>query len=248
MNRNFNRIVKTGAGCIVALTLFSCNTFKSNDNQNPGYKIIDQYSTTEDPDFYKIELSFPFFTSDDEIQREKLEILNEEITAFLDTAAQYYWGTAPKEVRTIKGETEAEGLFELKNTYEILDTIPGFISLKMETYSYALGAHGFTAIHTYNYAIDEEKLLKITDLIDLSAPENEQLLNQILQKNFENPGDCFDEQPTADKKFRLFALMGEEVHFFYEAYELGAYYCGIGQVTVPVEELKTAGLWKWKNE
>jgi hypothetical protein len=248
MNRNINRMIKAGTGCIIALALFSCNTFKSNDNQKPEYKIIDQYRTTEDPDFYKIELSFPFFTSDNEIQREKLEILNEEITAFLDTAAQYYWGIAPKEVRTIKDETETEGIFELNNTYEILDTLPGFISLKMETYSYALGAHGFTALHTYNYDIDEEKLLKITDLIDLSAPDNERLLNQLLQKNFDNPGDCFDGQPTAGKNFRLFALIGEEVHFYYEAYELGAYYCGIGRVVITVDELKTAGLWKWKNE
>jgi hypothetical protein len=248
MNRNLIRLIKAGAAFIFALVVASCNPFKSNETQNPGYKIIDQHSTTEDPDFYTIDLSFPFFTSDDEIQRKKLERLNEEITAFLDTAAQYYWGITPEEVRALKDETEASGVFELKNTFEILDTIPGFISLKMETYSYALGAHGFTALHTYNYAIDEEKLLKITDLIDLSAPENEKLLNQLLQKNFDNPADCFDEQPTAGRNFRLFALVGEEVHFYYEAYELGAYYCGTGHVVVTVDELKTAGLWKWKNE
>lgn len=247
MNRAFQNMAKTTLLYIFALTLTSCNSNISSNYPLKDYKIIDQYSTTEEPDYYKIELSFPFFTSDDATQREKLEPLNQEISAFLDTAAQYYWGTTPKEVKTIKDETDATGIFELKNTYRLLDTVPGFISLKMETYSYALGAHGFTAIHTYNYSIDEEKLLNITDIIDLSEPDNEQLLNRLLQNNFENPDDCFDGLPTAGKDFRLFALSGDEIHFFYEAYELGAYYCGMVEIKLRVDELKTAGLWKWNN-
>jgi hypothetical protein len=225
--------------------LVGCANLLNDDKKEFSYKIIGQTSITEDPGYYKIENSYPYFVSDDTILNKKLDVLNRQIEGYLDTAAQYFWGVNFDEVRKIKDETQASGLFELKNTYQVFDSTPDFISIKMETYSYALGAHGFTAISVFNFLTDEMKFLQLTDLLDLSMPENINLLNHLLEKNFENPGDCFDQQPTAGKDFRLFAIEKENLVFFYEAYELGAYYCGQGKVSIPLEELKEAGLWKW---
>jgi hypothetical protein len=117
----------------------------------------------------------------------------------------------------------------------------------METYSYALGAHGFTALHTYNYDLERNRLLVISDILNLSTPDNITTLNNLLARNFENPNDCFTQAPTADAQFQLFGIRPEHLVFYYEAYELGAYSCGIASINVPIEQLLEAGLWKEKD-
>jgi len=228
--------------------MVSCAGKKDSNDKSLGYKIIEQVNLSEDPGYYMVDKSYPFFAADDASLNKKLDILNMKIEGYLDTATQYYWGVSFDEVRKIKDETQGSGIYELKNSYRILDTTPDFVSLKMETYSYALGAHGFTAIHTFNFSIDDMRFLQLSDILDLSAPESENLLNQLLLKNFENPDDCFDAEPTANEDFRLFAMDKEHLIFFYEAYELGAYYCGMGKVAVAVSDLKNAGLWKWEGK
>jgi len=164
--------------------------------------------------------------------------------SLLDTAAAYYWGVEMDSVKYFIDEAGSSAQYALSNKYRILDTTGNVISILMETYSYALGAHGFTALHTYNFDIEQNRFLSINDLLDFSKPDNILQLNKILKDHFENPEGCFNDTPTADGNFELFGIEPENLVFFYEAYELGAYYCGIARVSVPIEELKKAGLWK----
>jgi hypothetical protein len=118
----------------------------------------------------------------------------------------------------------------------------------MDTYSYALGAHGFTAIHTYNFDVKTGRFIRFKDVLNLNDSTNIRKLANLLKENFENPEDCFNDEPTADGTFKLFAFEPENMIFYYEAYELGAYYCGMASVKVPVADLREAGLLKKEME
>lgn len=208
-----------------------------------GYRIVESSTTIEDTAYYSIKLNYPVFISGDENDTVFLE-LNHRIENFLDTAAQYYWATSLDSAKQIKDETGAAGQFILENEYEVLDTTHRLISLKTETYSYALGAHGFTAIHTYNFDVEENRFLAISDILNLDSPENVDVLNDLLSRYFINRDDCFNQNPTAGTDFELFGLEPGNMVFYYEAYELGAYYCGSAAVRIPYMVLKEAGLWR----
>lgn len=224
---------------VLALFAASCGSKK----QEPAYHILENSRAIEDSANYSIKMEYPDFISNKE-KDTSLGLLNHSISSFLDTAAHYYWGTTPDSTKIVKDTTGAAGRFELDNTYEILDTTDKVISVMMETYSFALGAHGFTAIHTYNYDIEHQRMLKITDMLNLSAPGNVDLLNDLLKQYFVNKENCFNQDPTADATFKLFGLQPGFMVFYYEAYELGAYYCGSAKVKVPYDALEKAGLFR----
>jgi len=228
---------------VIIFLAFSCiNNNDSNSGKN--YRVIESNSVIEDSAYYTINFEYPYFVADGN-EDHGLDKLNETVQSFMDTAARYYWGVGIDSVKVLIDEIGSTGKYELNNKYQLLDTTPDVISILMETYSYALGAHGFTALHTYNFDIKENKLIVIGDVLDLSKPENTDKLNQLLAKNFDNPEDCFNTDPTADANFELFGFEKGNLVFYYEAYALGPYYCGSAKVVVSIDELKAAGMWKW---
>jgi hypothetical protein len=170
--------------------------------------------------------------------------LNDSIKTFLDGAELSFWGVDVNGAIEIMQETEAAGQYELMNRYEILDTTNILISAKFETYSYALGAHGFTAINTYNLDLETGKLLKLTDLVDLSNEDKMTQFNQLLVSSFVNTDDCFNEEPKIDSSYEKFAISPDFLVVYFEAYELGPYACGSAEILVSIEELKEVGIWK----
>lgn len=228
---------------IALLIMASCQQDET-DRSGLGYDVIDQHQLVEDTAYYSIDMHYPQFTSSLEEKMEALEILNGSVSAFLDTALTYYWGTNTRGVIQIMEETEAAGKYQLINKYEILDTTENLISIKFETYSFALGAHGFTGIHTFNFSLPKAGFLQISDVLDFSTKANTDTLNALLARNFTNPDDCFDNTPTADSSFQRFGLLPDTMVFYYEPYELGAYYCGSAEIKIPVIELKKAEIWK----
>ncbi len=229
---------------VLMLLVWSCGS-ESGTNENKSYTVIDSHRMVEDSGYYNIDFEFPVFVGND--GENPLDKLNSAISGLLDTAAIYYWGIPLDSVRATIEDSEASGSYVLNNKYTVLDTSAHRISIMMETYSYALGAHGFTALHTYNFDVEHNKMLAIDDILDLSGEENIATLNALLADNFENPEDCFTRPPTADADFQLFGLSLEYLVFYYEAYELGAYSCGIARVNVPIQRLIAAGLWKGKD-
>jgi len=141
-------------------------------------------------------------------------------------------------------ETEASGKYELFNRYNILDTTNNLICLKFETYSFALGAHGFTAINTWNFDLGTGQFLKLADVVDISDETKLMQFNQMLVTSFVNPEDCFNEEPKIDNANNKFAITPDFLVVYFEAYELGPYYCGSAEILVSINDLKKAGLWK----
>jgi len=226
--------------------LLSCHRSPS-EKYKPGYTMVEQSKIIGDTAYYSIDLQYPSFASTNKAANSSLDVLNKRLETFLDTATRYYWGTDPEGARKIVAEAGMRGKYELMNRYEVLRKDEDFISIKFETYSYALGAHGFTGINTFNFDVKTAEFLKITDFVNLSMPENQDILNTLLQKYFENPKQCFDKQPTAGIRFEKFGVTHENLIFYYEAYELGAYYCGAATIKIPISALKEAGIWKWEE-
>ncbi len=228
---------------VMIFLAMSCIRNNDSDNAN-NYRVVQSNSVIEDSAYYTINLEYPYFVADGD-NNPGLDKLNEKLQFFMDTAARYYWGVDPDSAVVLIDETGSAGKYELDNKYQMLDTTPDVISILMETYSYALGAHGFTALHTYNFDVKEGKFIALGNVLDFSKPGNTDKLNQLLAKNFNNPEDCFNDSPTADAGFELFGIEKGNLIFYYEAYALGPYFCGSAKVVVSIEDLKKAGLWKW---
>lgn len=229
------------------LAIVSGCRFWKGKKQSLPYSVLENKKAVEDTAYYKVFKNFPEFISQEKKTKKNLTILNQAIVNFTDTLEQYYWGTNPEGAKQIKNETQAAGIFELLNKYQILDTTHRFISIKFETYSYALGAHGFTGINTFNFDIKNNRFIQLTDIISFTKPENLIQLNNLVQKNFKNPDSCFNTQPAVSPDFNKFGISREYLYLYYEAYELGAYYCGSATIKIPVNELKEYELWVLGN-
>jgi hypothetical protein len=233
------------------IVVAACTTNKSSDEkqQRPlKYMVVENSKWVEDTLYYKIDYQYPFFKSDDSAVSQHLIRLNDRIRYFFDTAEKTFWGVDAEGAVKIIKESEASGKYESMNRYEILDTTNQLISLKFETYSYALGAHGFTAINTWNLNLGTGKLLKLTDVVDLSDKDKLTLFNQLLVAGFVNPEDCFTEEPRVDSDYNKFAISSDFLVIYFEAYELGAYSCGSAEILVSIDELKNNGLWMLSDE
>ena len=221
--------------------ILACRRTGRNADETLPYKIVHHEAIRSDSMSFRIDIKYPFFVPLDS-SKTSLKTLNRAIQQFLDTAMMTYWGADTTETAKIVNETGAEGHFILMNNYYLSDTSSKIISLVFETYSYALGAHGFTAITTFNYDLINQKMLKLTDLIDLSPPVKQQVLDSLLMAHFENPEGCFTTPPFVDKSFERYALEPDTMVFYYEAYELGAYSCGSAKVKIPLLEMEAADL------
>jgi len=231
---------------ILGLAIFSSctNNIDSKQKKALNYQLIENTKLIQDTSYYKIDYQYPYFNSEDEKVSHSLALLNDSIQTFLDDAELTYWGLdADGAVELIK-ETGTCGLYELVNRYEILDTTNNLISLKFETYSYALGAHGFTALNTYNLDLETGVLLILSDVVDLSDDSKLTDFNQLLVASFVNTEDCFNAQPKVDNTYDKFAISPEFLVVYFEAYELGPYFCGSSEILVSIDELKEIGIWK----
>ncbi len=225
--------------------LVSCSTSTSpKQEQLLNYQVVENARLIEDTLAYKIDYQFPWFESEKEELSSQLSKLNDKIKYFLDVAQHTFWGVDAEGAIKIVQESESSGKYELMNRYEILDTTNCLISLKFETYSFALGAHGFTALNTYNLDLETGRLLKLVDIVDISDANNLMQFNQLLVASFVNTEDCFTEDPKIDIKYDLFAISPDFLVIYFEAYELGPYYCGAAEILVSIDELKEVGLWK----
>jgi hypothetical protein len=229
-----------------AIALGACNQ-RQADEKPILYSTIEQSIITGDTAYYSIKLEFPVFKGDQPADDTLLEPLNRSIENFLDTAARFYWQMEVKDVPAYIESVETSGKFELQNNYEILLSTPDTISLKLETYSYALGAHGFTAFHTYNYDIRHQHFIALDEVLDLSSDENIKKVDELLARYFENPEDCFTQVPAVEMDEQLWGFRPEYLVFFYEAYDLGAYVCGSAEVKIPLAELRKQNLLRMND-
>lgn len=238
-----NKIQFLSVSIIALLIAASCGRTSEKEDPSLGFTVIHKEKSVQDSLYFKIDIAYPFFVCDDTLSC-SFEKLNNAIDAYLDTAVQFYWGADMEEVYRIIDETDTHGYFIFDNKYQITDSTRRYVSMVFHSYSYALGAHGFTAITTFNFDIEENQLISLSDLLDISTDEKAATLNNLLSENFKNPDGCFFNEPTAGGDFQRFGMEPDSLIFYYEAYELGAYSCGQPVVKLSVEDVRESGLWK----
>lgn len=117
-----------------------------------------------------------------------------------------------------------------------------YISLRVLVYTFMGGAHGMTNFYAFNYDVQKQHFLTDQEIINYDKANE---INGLLVKYFNNPEGCFSDKPTLTNGFTALNVSPVAVCFTYPQYTLGAYACGVAQVTIPDDVLK--GILKIKE-
>lgn len=150
------------------------------------------------------------------------------LTAQKDTIS-YYSAEDPRRLEEISWPP-----YELMMTDTVYLANKNLISVLYTTYSFTGGAHGMTEFAGHNYDLVNRKELTVQDLF---KPEATTQINKLLAEYFQNPDNCFSDQPTLEQATAV-NLGVESVIFTYAQYVLGPYACGPATITLPLAAIK----------
>lgn len=187
---------------------------------------------------YNISVEHSVFSSTDETLNESCQVLNKATEALVqelreslkDEAARCFEQMAEQELE------RPSWIFELVVDDSVFMASSKYISVRLRTYTFTGGAHGMTKFYTFNYDVERQKMLKNEEILDFAKSD---VIDAQLEANFQNPENCFSEKPTL-KLANGVNMSSTGVVFTYEQYVLGAYACGVAEVTVPRAALKDA--------
>lgn len=187
---------------------------------------------------YNISVERSVFSSTDETLNESCQVLNKATEALVQElseslkkeATDFFQDMAAQEM-----ERPAWG-YELMVDDSVFMASSKYISVRLRTYTFTGGAHGMTKFYTFNYDVEQQKMLKNEEILDFAKSD---MIDAQLEANFQNPENCFSEKPTL-KLANGVNISSTGVVFTYEQYVLGAYACGVAEVTVPRAALKDA--------
>ena len=187
-------------------------------------------------DRWNITVERTLFSSADANAETSCKVINSRISALLDSLQQNIKVQADTFYALYEGKDERPiGPFELYITDSVFMATGKFISLRLLVYEFTGGAHGMTNFYAFNYDMQNGKFLNPDEIIDYKQAD---LINKGLAKNFINRDSCFSDIPTLINGFTALNVSPEAVCFTYPQYSLGAYACGVAQVSVPDPELK----------
>jgi len=181
------------------------------------------------------DVRYPVFSSPDPAINASLEVLNEQLAAYVSGLED----SMKIEAKEVFADFDIDSLSRPDWAYElgVGDTVylatDDYISLLLVVYHYTGGAHGMTNFMAFNYDVAMQKLLTNGELLDLTQLDR---INQLLKADFDNPEQCFDTDPTMDLVSAI-NFSADTVRFSFEQYALGAYACGPAEVLVPRVEL-----------
>ena len=132
------------------------------------------------------------------------------------------------------GEERPAWIYELQVGDSVFMANDRYVSIRLMVYTFTGGAHGITNFYTFNYDVQNQKFLTDQEVLNYV---NETQINAQLKANFKNPEGCFTTDPTL-KDVTTVNFNKKSVCFTYGQYVLGAYACGVAEVTVPRAALK----------
>ena len=185
---------------------------------------------------YQINVKYATFSSTDKEVNQACEAVNQAVKARMTKVESQF----KEEANRLRREFSADGqevpswTSELQVEDSVFMATSQYISTRLTVYTYNGGAHGQTVHAAFNYDVRNGKFLTNEDIVDATKAES---VNAQLKAHFQNPEGCFTEEPTLDK-VAVINLMPTSVCFTFEQYVLGAYACGVAEITVPREALK----------
>lgn len=130
----------------------------------------------------------------------------------------------------------------------ILDTGKIYQTYRLEKYTYLGGAHGITSIRYFNFLNGKE--IGISEAFEKNASEKlgKLLLDCLIAKEgvqtaaqLAEQGYWVGEKDTSIVVSENFYCTEDTCYFFYQPYDLAAYYKGIVEIPVPQAKLREAG-------
>lgn len=187
---------------------------------------------------YNISVERSVFSSTDEALNKSCQVLNKATEALVQELSE----SLKKEATDLFQDMAAQEMERPSWQYELWvdDSVfmasSKYISVRLRTYTFTGGAHGMTKFYTFNYDVEQQKMLKNEEILDFAKSD---VIDAQLEANFQNSENCFSEKPTL-KLANGVNISSTGVVFTYEQYVLGAYACGVAEVTVPRAALKDA--------
>ncbi len=124
--------------------------------------------------------------------------------------------------------------FELNVTDSVFMADRHYISVRFSVYTLTGGANGLTEFYAVNYSLKDKKFLTPDKILNTDKHAE---INEQIQQNFKNPGNCFSEVPTLANA-TVVNFTESDICFTYNPLVLGAHYCGAAEISVPRMLLK----------
>jgi len=210
----------------ILLTVISCSRTKEITVNNIN-------TNTIETKYYKINYtSITFKINNDTILK-----INDTINTFINNEISEFTNSIDNDIKELIDSDNVSGKYELNINTEYYITTYGFISVIFNLNYYTLGAHGNTYFKSINYDVKNERIVNLTDIVDLSNKNKLDTVNKLLSIYFLNKDSCFSEQPKITKEFNIFTIQEDSISVYYAPYELGAYSCGSAIIQIPINKL-----------
>ena len=169
---------------------------------------------------YNISVERSVFSSTDETLNKSCQVLNTATEALVQELSE----SLKKEAADFFQDMAAQDMERPAWGFELMVDDSVFM------------ASSKSKFYTFNYDVEQQKMLKNEEILDFAKSD---VIDAQLEANFQNPENCFSEKPTL-KLANGVNISSTGVVFTYEQYVLGAYACGVAEVTVPRAALKDA--------
>ena len=141
-------------------------------------------------------------------------------------------------------EDENSFIYELSLENTILYNKDNFISFVVKNTNYEGGAHGSNSIYGYVIDLNTGKLLTEDDFSGNNYKKN---LSAVLVKKIMAAKGLTDASQLEDSGYKIediapngnFTIDDKGITYYFNEYEIAAYFVGITEVFIPYEELKT---------
>lgn len=182
------------------------------------------------------------FRSSDPAIDKSCQLLNNQVQTYISRLSDTLKAQAADLFQSFEADTadRPSWKYELIIKDSVFMATDRYISVRLLAYTFTGGAHGMTTFKAFNYDVKNQKLLTPQEIIDTTATT---AVNAALKTHFKNPDNCFSSDPTLQQVSAV-NFNAQDLCFTYEQYLLGAYACGVAEVSVPRPALKEALLIK----
>lgn len=211
----------------------------------PATVEVKKESLNNKSDQWEIDVQKSIFSSSDAGVGKACTAVNQAVTVLIDSLQADLKAQADTFFTTYgktEGQEGPEWAYQLYVKDSVFMATDKYISLRVLVYTFMGGAHGMTDFYAFNYDVQKQHFLTPQDIMDYNKANE---INDLLVKYFNNPEGCFSDKPTLTNGFTALNVNPTSVCFTYPQYTLGAYACGVAQVTIPDGELK--GILKTKK-
>lgn len=140
------------------------------------------------------------------------------------------------------GDYDDERPFEFFVNYDVSYTNKYFVSLIVYTYYYTGGAHGSTIAHAFNYDLDSNKNLKLSDLFEGKYLNiiSDYCIKEILKDdNYADESWVKEGAGPKAENFEAFTLTEKALVIHFQQYQVLPYAAGMPEISIPESVLKS---------